>query len=32
MDARSHIVRWGSSLAIRIPKSVAELWGVREER
>ena len=30
MDARSHIVRWGSSLAIRIPKSVAEQWGVRE--
>ena len=30
MGARSHIVRWGSSLAIRIPQSVAEQWGVRE--
>lgn len=30
MDARSHIVRWGTSLAIRIPKSVAEQWGVHE--
>jgi len=30
MGARSHIVRWGTSLAIRIPKSVAEQWGVRE--
>lgn len=30
MEARSHVARWGSSLAIRIPKSVAEQWGVRE--
>ena len=30
MGARSHIVRWGSSLLIRIPKQVAEQWGVRE--
>lgn len=30
MDARSHIARWGSSLAIHIPKAVAEQWGVRE--
>lgn len=30
MGARSHIVRWGSSLAIRIPKLVAEQWGVCE--
>lgn len=30
MGARSHIARWGSSLAIRIPKPVAEQWGVRE--
>ena len=30
MGAQSHIVRWGSSLAIRIPKPVAEQWGVRE--
>ena len=30
MAAQTHIVRWGSSLAIRIPKPVAEQWGVRE--
>lgn len=30
MDARSNIVRWGSTLAIRIPKRVAEQWGVCE--
>lgn len=30
MGARSHVARWGSSLAIRIPKPVAEQWGVRE--
>jgi antitoxin MazE len=30
MGARSHIAKWGSSLAIRIPKPVAEQWGVRE--
>ena len=30
MGSRSHIARWGSSLAIRIPKPVAEQWGVRE--
>jgi len=30
MGAQSHIARWGSSLAIRIPKPVAEQWGVRE--
>ncbi len=30
MGARSHIARWGSSLAIRIPKPLAEQWGVRE--
>lgn len=30
MGAQSQIVRWGSSLAIRIPKPVAEQWGVHE--
>ena len=30
MGARSHIAKWGSSLAVRIPKPVAEQWGVRE--
>ncbi len=30
MGARSYISRWGSSLAIRIPQSIAEQWGVQE--
>lgn len=30
MGASSHVARWGSSLAVRIPKPVAEQWGVRE--
>ena len=30
MGARSHIARWGASLAVRIPKPVAEQWGVQE--
>ncbi|WP_420632905.1 AbrB/MazE/SpoVT family DNA-binding domain-containing protein [Candidatus Palauibacter sp.] len=30
MGANSHIARWGSSLAVRIPKPVAEQWGVHE--
>ena len=30
MGASSRIAKWGSSLAIRIPKPVAEQWGVRE--
>ncbi len=30
MGARSHVARWGSSLAVRIPKPIAEEWGVRE--
>ena len=30
MDARTRVSRWGASLAIRIPKPVAERWGVRE--
>ena len=27
---KSHIAKWGSSLAVRIPKPVAEQWGVQE--
>lgn len=30
LNARSRIARWGSSLAVRIPKQVAEQWGVQE--
>ena len=30
MGVRSHVARWGNSLAVRIPKPVAEQWGVRE--
>ena len=30
MGARTRVSRWGASLAIRIPKPVAEQWGVRE--
>ena len=28
--ARSYVIRWGSSLAVRITKPVAEQWGVQE--
>ena len=30
MGAKTHIVTWGSSLAVRIPKPIAEEWGVRD--
>ncbi len=30
MGARSRVAKWGSSLAVRIPKPVAEQWGVHE--
>ncbi len=30
MGAKSHIAKWGTSLAVRIPKPIAEQWGVRE--
>ena len=30
MGARSHVAKWGSSLTVRIPKPIAEQWGVRE--
>ena len=30
MAARTRIATWGSSLAVRIPKPIAEQWGVQE--
>lgn len=30
MGSKSRVAKWGSSLAIRIPKPVAEQWGVEE--
>ena len=30
MGTKSRILKWGTSLAIRIPKPIAEQWGVRE--
>lgn len=30
MGANLHIRKWGSSLAVRIPKAIAEQWGVSE--
>ena len=30
MGAKSQIRKWGSSLAVRIPKPIAEQWGVHE--
>ena len=27
MGAKSHVTKWGSSLAVRIPKPIAEQWG-----
>lgn len=30
MGATTHVSRWGSSLAVRIPKALAEQWGVEE--
>ena len=30
MSVNSHISKWGTSLAIRIPKTIAQQWGVRE--
>lgn len=28
--AESHISRWGTSLAVRIPDAIAQQWGVQE--
>ena len=30
MGAKSHVSKWGTSLAVRIPKPIAEQWGVQE--
>ncbi len=30
MGANMRISKWGSSLAVRIPKAIAEQWGVSE--
>ena len=30
MGAKAHISKWGTSLAVRIPKPIAEQWGVEE--
>ena len=30
MGVKAHIAKWGTSLAIRIPKPIAEQWGVKE--
>ena len=30
MGASQHVRKWGSSLAVRIPKAIAEQWGVGE--
>ena len=30
MSTKSHISKWGTSLAVRIPKPIAEQWGVQE--
>ncbi len=30
MGSKSHVSRWGSSLAVRIPKHIAEQLGIQE--
>ena len=30
MGAQSTVAKWGASLAVRIPKAIAEQWHVRE--
>ena len=30
MSATSRVSKWGTSLAIRIPKTIAQQWGVSE--
>ena len=30
MGAKSHVSKWGTSLAVRIPKPIAEQWGVQD--
>ncbi len=29
MGAKTHVSRWGTSLAVRIPKAIVEQWGVQ---
>ncbi len=30
MGTKSHISKWGASLAVRIPRPIADQWGVQE--
>ncbi len=30
MSANLHVRKWGTSLAVRIPKAIAEQWGVSD--
>ena len=30
MGAKTHVSRWGTSLAVRIPKAIVEQWGIQE--
>ena len=30
MGATQHVRKWGSSLAVRIPKAIAKQWGLSE--
>lgn len=30
MALKTRVSKWGSSLAVRIPKAIAEEWGVKE--
>ncbi len=30
MALKTQVSKWGSSLAVRIPKAIAEEWGVKE--
>lgn len=30
MGANSRVAKWGTSLVMRIPKTIAQQWGVRE--
>ena len=30
MAMTSQVAKWGTSLAVRIPKAIAQQWGVRE--
>ncbi len=30
MPLKTRVSKWGSSLAVRIPKAIAEEWGIKE--